>query len=220
MRDMNLFPTSLLDFVVRGKPRPEEGQVLLTHALSSSSLHSFAETQRCESSDKPPNDAQLVYEATGLTHLRNQAFTCATASIELGFRHLELSSGYGEGDDIFLVIDGGRVADRTQVFNGDVGRMSSALLGGLEANRVLALPFDVPDLLEALQVLTKNNSRSSFTEPRKRGRFEARIISGIRPGDVLKIFLRQDASREEMDDAAKLFQLAAAERGLALDVSS
>ena len=98
--------------------------------------------------------------------------------------------------------------------------MSGALLGGLEANRVLALPFDAPNLLEMLQVLTKNNSRSSFTEPRKRGTFEARIIGGIRPADVLKIFLRQDASREETADAAKFFLLAAAERGLALDPSS
>jgi hypothetical protein len=211
---MSQFPVSQSDFVFKGKPRPSDGQVLLTHALSKTSLRNFLDTQRCDSSDEHSSLTQLVYEATTLMHLFAEPFTCATASIGFHFKESELNSGYAEGDDIFLIIDGDRVAERTQVFNGDIGRLGEALSNGLDGMLVLTFPYDDPHLHEKLFVLTEHNLRSSFAEPRKRGTFEARIMGGITPGDVLRIFVRQDASQGEIDYALQLFHLATAERAL------
>jgi hypothetical protein len=130
------------------------------------------------------------------------------------FKESELNSGYAEGDDIFLVVDGDRVAGRTQVFNGDIGRLGEALYDGLDGKLALTFPYDDPDLHEKLFVMTEHNLRSSFAEPRKRGTFEARIMGGITPGDVLRIFVRQDASLGKIDYALQLFYLATAERAL------
>jgi hypothetical protein len=50
---------------------------------------------------------------------------------------------------------------------------------------------------------------------KERRQFSVRVgMGGITPGDVLRIFVRQDASQGEIDYALQLFHLATAERAL------
>lgn len=200
------------DFVRHGRPRPAPDQILLVHALSAASLSYFVKTGRCESSEEENALADRVYEAASLTDRLGQPFTCATASVAFQFKDSDLNAGYAEGHDIFLVIDINRVAGRTFVFNGGVASLGQALNKGLNRDRILSIPCIEPRLYEKLVELTKNNLRSSFAEPRKRGTFEARIFGGITAGDVMRIHLREDASDQELKDADQLFRLSITER--------
>lgn len=128
------------DSVRQGRPRPIPGQILLTHSLSAASLANFAQTGRCESSDKKKALANRVYEAVGLTDRFAQPFTCATASVSIQFKDSDLNAGYAEGDDIFLVIGLSRVAERTFIFNGGVASLGQALCEGLTEDRILSIP--------------------------------------------------------------------------------
>jgi hypothetical protein len=187
--------------------RPNPGEILYTHALSFASLANFIATGTCYSSDDDPEAVRRTYAAVGLEDLLSARFTCATASISESFRNSQVNVGYGEGDNLFLILDPVRIASRAYVFNGDVKNLGNTVGKTPNAStEIVVIQPSLVDLPSSLKALVAND-RHPVKSPRRRGSFEARVIGGITYGDVMQVCTPTNCSDAEMQEVKHLLDL-------------
>jgi hypothetical protein len=190
----NLTSTANSDaFIIHKLPRPAKGTLLLTHDINIGDFAKFANGNERYSTDGYLEDAVAVYGAIGKPSLVSSTFACLTAHLNVNFHARNVTSLYGEGSNIVLIIDPNKARGDTIVFNGDIGRLGKALrTAKLSPSLVksFAIPESIGELVSSMELLYENCLTNPPQDPRVQGNsFEARMFRGIRPTDVCQICL-------------------------------
>jgi hypothetical protein len=198
---------SMEGFVVSNLPRPEPGEILLTHDIGLADFEHFAMKGIRYSTDGDPSDAVAVYKAIGRIEPHVEDFACATAHISATFQARHITAAYGRGSGITLIVYFASVREKLLIFNGDVGRLGKALKSGVIDQlclRALISSQGIGETAVELARLAENNRPGCQTTPRLYGNsFEARVFGGIRPDDVSQICVTMNPISRDVQEACE-----------------